>query len=111
MRIRAWFLPFLLYSVSACAIGPHYARPEVPVPGSWRDAPSSTSTPDESLERWWTTFQDPVLDSLTSRAVAGNVDLKIAAARIQEARAARGIAAAAGLPQVGASADLATLAE
>ena len=36
-----------------------------------------------------------------NEAVAGNLDLKIAAARIREARAARGIAASAGLPQVG----------
>jgi NodT family efflux transporter outer membrane factor (OMF) lipoprotein len=53
-----------------------------------------------SLERWWTTFHDPILDSLVTRAVEGNLDLKIAAARIREARAARRIAASAALPQV-----------
>ena len=54
-----------------------------------------------SLATWWTEFQDPTLDRLVNEAVAGNLDLKIAAARIREARAARGIASSAGRPQVG----------
>jgi NodT family efflux transporter outer membrane factor (OMF) lipoprotein len=52
------------------------------------------------LERWWTAFHDPVLEDLVARAIDGNLDLKIVAARVQEARAARGIAASAALPQV-----------
>jgi NodT family efflux transporter outer membrane factor (OMF) lipoprotein len=55
---------------------------------------------DASLGGWWKEFGDPVLDRLVEQAVQGNLDLKIAAARVREARAARGIAASAGLPQV-----------
>jgi NodT family efflux transporter outer membrane factor (OMF) lipoprotein len=78
------------------------------MPTSWRDASADRLTaPPEILRRWWTTFRDPVLDSLIERAVSGNLDLQIAEARIREARAARGIAAAGALPQVGASADYA----
>src|SRR5262249_57199842 len=44
--------------------------------------------------------RDPILDRLVAEAVAGNLDLKIAAARVREARAAHGIAASAALPQV-----------
>jgi outer membrane protein, multidrug efflux system len=108
MRTRVWILPLLLWSVSGCAIGPKYVRPEVAVPPAWRDAPTDQMTaPTESLERWWTLFRDPVLDQLVERAVAGNLDLQSAAARVREARAARGIAAAAALPQVDAWADYA----
>jgi outer membrane protein, multidrug efflux system len=108
MRMRVWPLPFLLLSVSGCAVGPQYVRPEVSLPATWRDASSGQMTaPRESLDQWWTRFLDPVLDRLIERAVAGNLDLQIAAARIREARAARGIAAAAALPQVDATADYA----
>jgi outer membrane protein, multidrug efflux system len=106
--MRVWALPLFLVSVSGCAIGPKYVRPEVPVPATWRDAPASQMTaPRESLDQWWTRFQDPVLDGLIERAVVGNLDLQIAAARIRESRAARGIAAAAALPQAAATADYA----
>jgi multidrug efflux system outer membrane protein len=106
VRTRLWLLPLLLASVSACAIGPKYVRPEVPLPATWRDAPTHhMAAGSDTLDHWWTTFQDPILDRLTTRAVAGNLDLQIAAARIREARAARGIAAAAALPQVDAFAD------
>jgi NodT family efflux transporter outer membrane factor (OMF) lipoprotein len=43
-----------------------------------------------------------VLESLVQRAVAGNLDLEISAARIREARAARGIAVSGALPQIAA---------
>jgi NodT family efflux transporter outer membrane factor (OMF) lipoprotein len=89
----------LLLPTLACAVGPNYTKPQIPVPKAWNEAvPMAASA--ESLARWWTEFQDPTLDRLVNEAVAGNLDLKIAAARIREARAARGIAASAGLPQV-----------
>jgi len=73
----------------------------MPVPQAWREsAAAGVPATGSSLERWWTTFHDPILDSLVTRALEGNLDLKIAAARIREARAARRIAASAALPQV-----------
>lgn len=95
MRRLLWLL------IAGCTVGPNYRRPDVAVPASYSEPGKDTA----SLERWWAGFRDPVLDSLVARAVDGNLDLKIAAARIREARAARGIAAAALLPQVGVSAD------
>jgi outer membrane protein, multidrug efflux system len=107
MKRSAWLL-VLSWAVSACAIGPKYVRPDTPMPAAWRDAPTGAIVgPPESLQRWWTSFRDPVLDRLITRAVAGNLDLQIASARIREARAARGIAAAGALPQVGVGADYA----
>lgn len=105
MRLRALPLSLLLLTAIGCAVGPRYTRPEIPVPQAWTESPS-TGAPatGASLEGWWTTFHDPILNSLVTRAVKGNLDLKIAASRIREARAARGIAASAALPQVDASA-------
>ena len=105
MKLRALSLSLLLLTLVGCAVGPRYTRPEIPVPPVWRESPvTGDPATSASLERWWTTFHDPVLDSLVTRAVEGNLDLKIAAARIREAKAARGIAASAALPQVDAEA-------
>jgi NodT family efflux transporter outer membrane factor (OMF) lipoprotein len=71
------------------------------MPRSWHEVAVTPGTFDRStLERWWTAFHDPQLDDLVVRAIDDNLDLKIAATRVREARAARGIAASAALPQV-----------
>ena len=87
--------------VTSCALGPQYKAPQPQMPASWHEVSATSGTFDRStLEGWWTAFHDPLLDDLVLRAIDGNLDLKIAAARIREARAARGIAASAALPQV-----------
>jgi len=91
---------FSLWLASGCAVGPNYERPQVDVPKAFNEGKLEGTTP---VARWWTGFHDPLLDSLVARAVEGNLDLRISAARIREARASRGIAIAAGLPQVAAS--------
>ncbi|PYT05904.1 MAG: hypothetical protein DMF49_12780 [Acidobacteria bacterium] len=101
MRFRALSFSLVLTTIVACAVGPQYKRPAISVPQAWREsAAAEAPVTGSSLERWWMSFHDPILDSLIVRAVEGNLDLKIAASRIREARAARGIAASAALPQV-----------
>ncbi len=86
-----------------CAVGPDYRQEETPVPDSWDSpVPESVSQTAPDLARWWTSFDDPVLVSLVERAFASNLDLKLAASRIRQARAARGIAAAGLGPAVSA---------
>ncbi len=94
-------LAVLWVSLSMCTVGPQYTPPSFPVPAAFRDAaPEQRTASPESLDEWWTVFRDPLLESLTRRAIEGNLDLAIADARVREARAARGIAASAALPQV-----------
>jgi len=77
------------------------------MPSAWSEAGEAAVDVDRSsLEHWWTGFHDPVLDDLVGRAIDGNLDPKIAAARVREARAARGIAASAALPQVGVNGQM-----
>lgn len=52
---------------------------------------------------WWRTFKDPELDSLISRAVESNLVLRVAEARVREARAHRGVVAAPEGPDVAAA--------
>jgi len=91
-----------------CTVGPDFQRPEAVVPVRWSDsAPAAAGAPktasDETLARWWTVFGDPVLTSLVDRAAAGSLDLKLAEARIREARAARAVAAGGLGPALDAS--------
>jgi len=99
----AWTLAAVL-TVAGCAVGPNYQRPEPGVPAAWTgasalpgattnaSAPSSRPTPSPaSVERWWTAFKDSTLDSLVSRAVATNLDLKMAESRVRQARAQWGV--------------------
>ena len=88
--------------VASCTPGPRYTPPMPTMPASWREMTPAVHASDPSdLEHWWTAFHDPLLDALVGRAVEANLDLKIAGARVREARAVRGIAASAALPQVG----------
>jgi multidrug efflux system outer membrane protein len=57
-------------------------------------------------QKWWEVFQDDALRELIRTAIQQNYDVRIAAARILEARAQLGIARADQLPEVTASASV-----
>ncbi len=82
----------LVVGVSGCMVGPNYRPPSVPVPDAWSEAPSQAAARTAATAQWWTTFQDPLLESLIARAVQANWDLRTAEARVREARALRGVA-------------------
>lgn len=89
--------------LSGCLVGPNYKKPKEDVPPAWVEVPKGVSTdkPGE-LTHWWTLFDDPVLDSLVEQAVKANKDLKIAHARIREARAQQTVTAASLYPKLDA---------
>jgi NodT family efflux transporter outer membrane factor (OMF) lipoprotein len=89
--------------LAACAVGPDYATPELDLPATFAATPSTTAIDEVQLAQWWREFDDPLLSSLIDRALAGNLELEEALARIDAARALRGIAAAAQLPQIDAA--------
>ncbi|MNK76706.1 Outer membrane protein OprM precursor [compost metagenome] len=102
---------FLLLSLSAslmagCAVGPDYHRPDAPLParflGKVPTDPAQASTP-LALSAWWQNFDDPLLARYVSLALAQNLDLAQAAARVTQARAGLGAANAALLPSAGIS--------
>lgn len=90
-------------AVTACApVGPNFHAPEPRAPASWHtdlNEGLSTATGAE-MARWWTNFNDPVLSSLIEQAVAGNLDLQMAKARLHEARARLGVANSAEFPSL-----------
>ena len=105
MRRLVWILAAVTSVVAAgCAVGPNYKRPQVPVPNQWTVTPArGTSTNPPETEEWWSSFQDAELNSLITRAVDRNLDLKLALEHVQEARAARGIARSGYFPSVEAT--------
>jgi NodT family efflux transporter outer membrane factor (OMF) lipoprotein len=66
---------------------------------------SATNVNQPPVANWWTTFNDPDLNSLVERAVKGNLDLKLAQARVREARALRGVVKADLYPTVNVGAS------
>lgn len=88
--------------LAACTVGPDYSRPATVVPGHYAEVAASSGPTDAALASWWTRFNDPLLNELISRAVAQNLDVESAAARIREARAREIVAGAAALPEVNA---------
>ncbi len=79
----------LIFGLAGCAAGRNYRPPATVMPVGWSEPASDAAAP---VNQWWRTFQDPKLDSLIDRAVAQNHDLRMAAARVREARALRNAA-------------------
>src|SRR5580704_8151677 len=72
-----------------CMMGPKYKRPTADVPQEFRAPAPQQAAQASSLgnEDWWQVYQDPVLTQLIHTAIAQNYDVRIAAARVLEARA------------------------
>ena len=79
-------------------------RPDAPAaaavtpPAAWRDG-NGGATGEQTLT-WWRGFADPVLSTVVEKALANNVDIAIAATRVEEARGQFGVARGQSLPSV-----------
>jgi outer membrane protein, multidrug efflux system len=98
--------------LAGCALGPDYHRPSVDVPGQYRDvAPTTTGAAENTASMgdsgWWEVYSDADLQALLATAVKNNYDVKIAVARIDEARAQLGSTRLNYLPQVSVDASAA----
>ncbi len=88
-----------------CAVGPDYHRPETAVPNQYRDA--ATNSPGTNLS-WSTLLTDTNLQQLLARGLTNNYDLRIASARVLQARASLGIARSEYFPNIAAGGNLTT---
>lgn len=108
MRRLASLPLFSLVLLGACTVGPDYAGP--PAVGSAGQTPTrfvrgsdAALTAAPQAARWWTTLNDPTLDTLETRALAANPSVAVAQARLRQARGALRLERANRLPQAGAS--------
>jgi outer membrane protein, multidrug efflux system len=88
---RAAFVAVVALLVSGCLLGPDYSRPPVVVPDNYRFAVAPATAESIADLPWFDVFRDPVLQQLVREALQNNYDLRIAAARVEEARANIGI--------------------
>jgi multidrug efflux system outer membrane protein len=88
--------------LSACSLAPTYERPAAPVASVY---PTEAGAGDASVIGWREFFPDQRLQALIATALANNRDLRIAALRIEEARAQYNIQSADLLPTVNATAS------
>jgi NodT family efflux transporter outer membrane factor (OMF) lipoprotein len=79
-------------------VGPHYLPPSAPVAQDWIEA-RDPKVQDRRLQDWWRVFGDATLDSLIATALDQNVSLRIAGARVLEARAQQAVAVGNLFPQ------------
>ncbi len=87
--------------LTGCAVGADYARPDVPLPGHFRGQAATDqrlAKASADLATWWTGFGDPQLTRFVTLALAQNLDIAQASARMTQARAGLGAANAALLP-------------
>jgi NodT family efflux transporter outer membrane factor (OMF) lipoprotein len=92
---------------AGCAVGPDYHKPDAAVPPAWQPTASwHEAAPEDAALKgdWWRLFQDDALNSLVERALTGNQDLRVAAARLVQAREQVTVARSDLFPWVGLSA-------
>lgn len=95
-------LTFSILALSACTVGPDFASHTPIEPHEIRqDKTGSVSFAEKTANQWWRNFDDPRLNQLIETGLKDNPDIRIAAARMSEARALTGEARAGLLPQIG----------
>jgi outer membrane protein, multidrug efflux system len=86
--------------LAGCAVGPDYRRPPVDTPPTFRGGPDPAVTASVADLPWWEVFQDAVLAGLIREALERNYDLRVAAARVKEARALAAVTRAQFFPWI-----------
>jgi len=101
LGLAAATLALGLSSAGCAAVGPNYQRPKVEPPAQYRDVKAAVTPESVGDLPWWQLFQDPQLQTLIREGLASNLDLRLAAARVVEARALAGVAKSYLYPEVG----------
>lgn len=94
-----------VFGLAGCAnMAPERAQPAVTaqLPA---DFPNAENAGAYRPDAWWEAFEDPVLDALVRDALADNLDIAEASARVAQAAAQARIARSQLLPGINASAD------
>src|SRR5207244_9611548 len=96
--------PGLVGLMNGCkAVGPDYSEPAVPVPTEFANQEGLRPAPTQSRQQpgmattavevaWWRGFQDEELNQLVDEALTNNHNIRIATARLREARALLSVA-------------------
>jgi len=95
-----------------CMVGPKYEKPSADVTPAYKELDGwKTAQPSDHLPRgeWWAVFGDPELDTLERQVAEANQNLKVAEARLRQARAMVRFNRAALFPTISASAGASSI--
>jgi multidrug efflux system outer membrane protein len=105
--MRKFTPPILALTLAACSLAPTYERPELPIASQWapiKKAGAEDTVPpvlhNVVIVDWREFLPDPRLHAMVEAAFEHNRDMRIAIARVEEARALYGIAQAERLPTI-----------
>jgi outer membrane protein, multidrug efflux system len=104
--IHISFILALATLAASCTLGKNYQRPDVQTPSTYRSALGQPSAASLADLQWFELFRDDALIGLVKTALQENFELRIAAQRVLQARAAYGITRSGQWPSVDASADV-----
>jgi multidrug efflux system outer membrane protein len=90
-----------LVLISGCVVGPKYTPPTAAAPPTFRGQEGSAQPASIADLPWWEVFQDQTLQGLIRTAIANNLDLRIAATRVEQARELASQARSQYLPSAG----------
>jgi NodT family efflux transporter outer membrane factor (OMF) lipoprotein len=102
-------VPFVLASAAlatSCTLGRDYKRPAIETPTTYRHAASQTSAASLADVQWFDLFRDDTLTQLVRTALEQNFEIRIAAQRVLQARAAYGITRSDQFPSIDVSAGV-----
>ncbi|HUQ75138.1 MAG TPA: efflux transporter outer membrane subunit [Burkholderiales bacterium] len=98
----------LALALAGCTVGPDYRKPDAPVEAQYKELEGwQQAQPRDALPKgsWWSVFGDPELDALMKRVDISNQTIRVAEARMRQARASADQARAGLFPTVGANAS------
>lgn len=102
---RAFIIAGML--IAGCTVGPDYVRPKTDIPPAWRI--EYVKAADVANTRWWEAFGDPVLNDLVDASLRENLDVRIAAARVDQLIGSLRTTRSQLFPQIGYGADASRL--
>jgi len=86
-RVKSIGFVLIASLLCGCAVGPDYQAPRLSLPAAWGNVRQARPSKPPVLAEWWRKLNDPMLSGLIQEAIAGNLDVAAARARIREARA------------------------
>ncbi len=106
LSIRLVACALSCFVAAGCTVGPKYQRAAAPVPAKWDVAePWREGAPKDGVAKgeWWGVFHDDDLSALEKQALDANQTIKVAAARLEQARASAAVQIATQFPTLSTS--------
>jgi len=88
-------------SLGACSVGPDFQAPQADLPPTWdASLQAGSSVAGQRENQWWAQLGDPQLTALVEQAVAANLDVRLAANRLEQSRLLRQVTGSQQVPGV-----------